>query len=65
MHESRLDEEQPSKTIGGHDVTAGPIEEESRLVKFDIGTFVRCHRKLCQLIKPFIGCYDSFMYLTT
>jgi len=61
MEESTLENEQDSKSHGVSDLIA---EQENDVVKFDIGSFVLCHRKLCQLIEPFVKCYESFLFVT-
>ena len=59
--ESPLEEEKHSKTHGVSDLIA---EQENGVVKFDIGSFVLCHRRLCQLMEPFVKCYESFLFVT-
>lgn len=39
-------------------------EQENGVVKFDIGSFVLCHRRLCRLIEPLVKCYESLIFLT-
>ena len=59
--DSLLEDEDDSKPPGISDLIA---EQENGVVKFDIGSFVLCHRKLCQLIEPFVKCYESFLFVT-
>jgi len=40
------------------------MEQENGVVKFDIGSFVLCHRKLCLLMQPFRKGYETFAYVT-
>ena len=40
------------------------MEQENGVVKFDIGRFVLCHRKLCLLMQPFRKGYETFTYVT-
>ena len=40
------------------------MEQENGVVRFDIGTFVLCHRKLCLLMQPFRKGYETFGYVT-
>ena len=61
MQESFIDDEQDSKS---HGVSELITEPDNGVVKFDIGSFVLCHRKLCRLIEPFSKCYESFIFLT-
>lgn len=39
-------------------------EQENGVVKFDIGSFVLCHQRLCRLIEPLVKCYESLIFLT-
>ena len=61
MQESFVGDEQDSKSHGVSDLIT---EQDNGVVKFDIGSFVLCHRKLCQLIEPFAKCYESFIFVT-
>lgn len=40
------------------------MEEETGVVQFDIGAFVLSHKKLCQLVQPFVKWYESFLFVT-
>ena len=40
------------------------MEQDNGVVKFDIGTFVLCHRKLCLLMQPLRKGYETFVYVT-
>ena len=63
MQEEELppEEEKYSKSHGVSDLIT---EQENGVVKFDIGSFVLCHRKLCQLLEPFVKCFESFLFVT-
>ena len=39
-------------------------EQENGVVKFDIGSFALCHRRLCHLVEPFVTCYKNFLFVT-
>lgn len=62
MEESTIDEAEDTKSNGDSDLISE--QESGVVVRFDIGRFVLCHRKLCQLTEPFAKCHESFNFVT-
>lgn len=63
MHEDNLlisEDELDSRSQGPSDFNP---EQENGVVKFDIGNFVLCHRRLCHLVGPFVTCYKNFLFV--
>ena len=62
MEESTIDDPEDTKSNGDSDLITE--QESGVVVRFDIGRFVLCHRKLCQLTEPFVKCHESFNFIT-
>lgn len=62
MEELTIDEPEDTKSNGDSDLITE--QESGVVVRFDIGRFVLCHRKLCQLTEPFAKCHESFNFIT-
>ena len=63
MHDDNLlisDDELDSRSQGPSDFNP---EQENGVVKFDIGSFVLCHRRLCHLVEPFVTFYKNFLFV--
>ena len=62
MEELTIDEPEDTKSNGDSDLITE--QESGVVVRFDIGRFVLCHRKLCHLTEPFVKCHESFNFIT-